>query len=216
VAVGALFFLLNKNNKQVEKASTVESGNNIKINSQNTNSDEQMMQQSDGEIVPINEQNSVLAWNAKKIIGNPNHNGEVGIKNGALRIYKDEIVGGDFVIDMTSLVVTDGSGGRLEQHLRSEDFFDVEKNPEARLSILSVEKTNDGFFVVANLTIKGITNKIDFPVTVNKSSEKISADASFSIDRTKWNITYGSGSFFDDLGDQAIDDMINFDVHVET
>ena len=156
---------------------------------------------------------STINWKASKVTGT--HTGTVGIKSGSLDIEKGKLKGGSFVVDMKSIVVTDLSGTgkeRLEGHLNSDDFFSTAKFAEAKLEITKVtEMAMKGeFAVTANLTIKGISKPISF---VAKTSEN-SATASIKIDRTKYDIKYGSGSFFENLGDKAIDDTFELNINL--
>lgn len=156
---------------------------------------------------------STINWKASKVTGT--HTGTVGIKSGSLDIEKGKLKGGSFVVDMKSIVVTDLSGTgkeRLEGHLNSDDFFSTEKFTEAKLDITKVtEMAMKGeYAVTANLTIKGITKPISF---VAKASEN-SATAEIKIDRTKYDIKYGSGSFFENLGDKAIDDTFELNINL--
>jgi len=163
---------------------------------------------------------SKLAWVGKKVTGQ--HNGTVKIKSGGLEVDGDKITGGSFVIDMTSIDVEDLSGemkGKLMGHLRSDDFFSVDKYPTATFTITSVDKsdaTNATHFIAGDLTIKGKTNKVTFPATVNMVGNKVNATAKFDLDRTKWDIRYGSGSFFDGLGDKMIYDDFEIDLMLST
>ena len=156
---------------------------------------------------------STINWKASKVTGT--HTGTVGIKSGSLDIEKGKLKGGSFVVDMKSIVVTDLSGTgkeRLEGHLNSDDFFSTEKFTEAKLDITKVtEMAMKGeYAVTANLTIKGITKPISF---VAKASEN-SATAEIKIDRTKYDIKYGSGSFFENLGDKAIEDTFELNINL--
>jgi polyisoprenoid-binding protein YceI len=123
---------------------------------------------------------------------------------------------------MTSINVTDLQGeykGKLEGHLKSDDFFSVEKNTKSVLTIKKVEaikgsKTAENFNVTADLTIKGITNEVSFPAIIIVKGNTVTANADFNIDRTKWDIKYGSKSFFEGIGDKAIDNDFNIKVRV--
>jgi polyisoprenoid-binding protein YceI len=127
----------------------------------------------------------------------------------------DLLVGGMFVVDMTSINVTDLEAGKgkekLEGHLKSADFFGIEKYPTATLFINKATKDGNTYDVNANITIKGTTESINFELEMGKSA----ATTSFKIDRTKFGIRYGSGSFGDDLGDKAISDKFLLDVNLK-
>lgn len=165
--------------------------------------------------------NSKIQWSAKKIVGSTNHIGTVDLKSGKFETDSDDITGGEFVIDMTSIknedLTNQAMNDKLVAHLKSDDFFSVKKNPEASFVSTSIEKTsNENYQVTGDLTIKGITNLISFPATIVKKDDSLIADAEFSINRTEWDIRFGSNTFFGNLGDNAIDDMINFNIHLES
>jgi len=170
--------------------------------------------------VKVDTDSSQIAWVGKKVTGQ--HNGVVNIKEGALEMEDGQVVGGSFVIDMTSIDVLDLEGeykGKLMGHLRSDDFFSVEKYPTAKFVITSInesEATDATHFIAGDLTIKGISNKITFPANVTIVDGKANAKASFALDRTKWNVKYGSGSFFDGLGDKMIYDDFELTVNLSS
>ena len=155
---------------------------------------------------------SSVTWKGYKVTGE--HEGKIGLKSGFLTMEKGKLVGGEFVVDMTTMTCTDLASGegkeKLEGHLMSADFFGVESNPTSKLVFTSVKPMNDNSYTVnGNLTIKGITK----PVTLVVSTFENKATATVKIDRTKFDIKYGSGSFFDNLGDKAIYD--EFDLVVD-
>ncbi|MCB0755779.1 MAG: YceI family protein [Flavobacteriales bacterium] len=154
---------------------------------------------------------SKVNWVASKITGST-HEGFVKVMEGGIQISNGEISGGKFTIDMTSITVTDLDGGmkeKLEGHLKNDDFFAVDKFKTASLAIVSVNDNK----VKANLTIKGITHEVEFPVEMNfDDNGGLKATASIEVDRAKYDVKYKSGSFFENLGDKAINDIIKFDV----
>lgn len=153
---------------------------------------------------------STINWVGKKVTGQ--HNGTVNLKAGTLIFKGAKLAGGTFSVDMTSLTATDLSGeyqGKLNGHLKSDDFFGTEKFPTATLVFKTVAaKAKNVYAITADLTIKGTTNLVAFDITVNGNN----ATTTFNVDRTKYDIKYGSGSFFDNLGDKAISD--NFELAV--
>lgn len=156
---------------------------------------------------------STINWKASKVTGT--HTGTVGIKSGSLDIEKGKLKGGSFVVDMKSIVVTDLSGmgkEKLEGHLNSDDFFSTAKFAEATLKISSVTPMamSGEYAVTADLTIKGISKPITFTAKVSDTQ----ASAVVKVDRTKYDIKYGSGSFFDNLGDKAIDDTFELNINL--
>lgn len=161
----------------------------------------------------VNVKDSTVKWVGEKVTGS--HNGTIDLKSGYLDVEGDKITGGEFVIDMTSLVSTDLEGeskGKLEGHLKSDDFFGVANHPEAKLVINTAsKKSGNTYGVVGDLTIKGITN----PVTFDMDYDGKTASADLTIDRTKYEVRYGSGSFFDNLGDKTIYDEFEISVDLK-
>lgn len=151
---------------------------------------------------------STVVWEGRKVGGS--HAGTVKLKEGTLEFKNDKLVGGSFVVDMTTIVCTDKEGGlpRLEGHLKSDDFFGVENHPTAKLTFTKVKKSKEGYAVTGNLTIKGKTNPINFTLNVNGNT----ASTNLKVDRSKYDIKYKSKSFFSDLGDKFIYD--DFDLKV--
>jgi len=164
----------------------------------------------------VNPEQSRLEWRSRKLlVSTNNHVGTVKIKHGQVTTSSTEIISGNFIIDMITIAnedLTGASKNTLEKHLKSQDFFNVEEFPEASLNITNVTKNNNNYIVTGDLTIKGITNSITFPATVTMEENNIVAQANFSIDRSKWDIRFGSGSFFSDLGNNIIDDNIMFSI----
>lgn len=161
----------------------------------------------------IDNQKSNLFWKGTKPTGDI-HVGTVKIKEGTLNISGESIVGGKFIIDMNSILVTDKDmsekgKSKLKKHLTNDDFFETNNYPEAILEITS--STSDS--LEANLKIKNITKSITIPYSLIKDNGKINANSSFSIDRTLWGVTYKS-SFFKNLTDRLIDDAIQFDIEL--
>ncbi|MFA6129148.1 MAG: YceI family protein [Bacteroidales bacterium] len=154
---------------------------------------------------------SILRWSGKKL--GKNHVGKVSLKEGNFKLKGDLLTSGEFVIDMSSITnddLTDPKmNDRLIGHLKSDDFFSVEKFPTATLTIKGSSKfVKDVAEVTADLTIKGITQPVAFKV---KRIGNV-YQSSVVFDRSLYDVRYGSGKFFEDLGDKAIDDMIPLDV----
>lgn len=173
-----------------------------------------------GEKTPVNKENTVIHWVGKKVTGQ--HSGFLSLASGYLSLDNGNLIGGAFKIDMTSITVTDlkdaKMNGALTGHLKSEDFFSVEKHPLANFEITEVKKLDkkgangENYKITGDLTIKGIKNSITFDAKVTIKGHDVTAQANLSIDRTKWNVKYGSGSFFDDLGDKMIYDDIDLNI----
>jgi polyisoprenoid-binding protein YceI len=160
------------------------------------------------------EGDSTLSWAGYKRLVKVEHNGNLTIKQGEFSVSGGEIVSASVVLDMNSIVLDPGDSGkgRLEDHLRSDDFFSVANHPEASfvLTSFTANSSGDSYGTVeGELTIKDITNDISFPVTASFREGQLILSGETAIDRTLWNVRFGSGKFFDDLGDNIVDDMID-------
>lgn len=163
---------------------------------------------------------STVGWHAKKVTGE--HMGNVKIKSGSLLVDHHAPSRGEFVIDMTSITCTDlkdaGYNAKLVGHLKSDDFFSVAKYPEATLKIKSftpVAGSRAGeanYTIKGDLTIKGITKEFSFPAVMTVTDRMITAKADIKIDRSEFDVRYGSGKFFDNLGDKLIYDDFTLSV----
>ena len=167
--------------------------------------------------VRVNAENSTIKWIGSKVASS--HEGTVNIQRGMLMIEHGTLVGGQFSIDMTSISNTDIESeeyrAKLDGHLKSKDFFNVEQFQLATITITKAVKGDDNSYkIVADLTIKGITHPVTFPAKVTINGLNFSATAKIKIDRTKWGVEYNSGNFFKDLGDYLILDEIEFDVYL--
>ena len=153
-----------------------------------------------------------LLWLGEKVTGQ--HTGTIELQSGWLNLQDNKVVSGEFNIDMTSLRETDNNA-QLMGHLKSDDFFGVAKFPVAKLVITGSTPFDKGTGVVSGtLTIKDITNPIEFKATLQKKDEGTWFFANITVDRTKYNIRYGSGSFFDNLGDKTIYDDFRLKVNL--
>ncbi|MGE0078306.1 MAG: YceI family protein [Bacteroidales bacterium] len=156
---------------------------------------------------------STLKWNAKKVTGE--HYGTIKLKEGKFTVKGDQIVSGNFVIDMQTIVNEDLESAewnkKLIDHLNSDDFFSTSTFKTALLSnIKSTKFEKDKAQAKADLTIKGQTHPIEFDVIKEGKIYK----AKITVDRTKYNIRYGSGKFFENLGDKTIDDEFTLEVTI--
>ena len=157
---------------------------------------------------------SNLTWKGQKAIGD-SHTGNIEIKSGNIIIDKKGKVIGNIIIDMTTIKNTDQEGewkSKLEGHLKSDEFFSIDKFQISKLDFQSVKRNGDLLEFDGNLTIKNISHPISFTANISESEEKIVAQSSLVFDRSKYNVKYGSGTFFEDLGDYLILDDINIDV----
>ncbi|RLD19411.1 MAG: YceI family protein [Bacteroidetes bacterium] len=157
---------------------------------------------------------SSVAWKGYKVTGE--HEGLISITSGTINMDGDKLTGGEFTINMASLTATGmeaDTQAKLEGHLKSDDFFGVASHPTAHLKITKVKSKDGVYHVTADVTIKEITHPVEFETTVTSAGGVMSATSKITIDRSKYNVRYGSNSFFDNLGDKAIYD--NFDLTVE-
>ncbi len=163
---------------------------------------------------------TVLKWEGGKKLVPSKHNGTINVSEGNLTLENGNITVGNFTVDMTSIDNEDLKGtdkiGDLIGHLKSPDFFDVEKYPTATFILknaLAYEgDPNTTHKITGDLTIKDKTNTISFPALVTITEGAINAKAKFTIDRSLWDVQYGSESFFKNLGDKVIKNEIDFDL----
>ena len=159
----------------------------------------------------INTEASTITWKAYKVTGS--HEGTINLASGNLDFNGTILTGGAFVVDMTTINTTDLEGEykqKLDGHLHSDDFFGTATHKTASLEITSVKASGkNAYNATANLTIKNITKEVNFTISVYGSK----ATANLKVDRSQFDVRYGSGSFFDNLGDKTIYD--EFDLVVD-
>lgn len=158
---------------------------------------------------------STIKWTAYKVTGK--HFGKISLKSGSLEVSKTKLTKASFEVDMTTLTVEDISGewaDKLKGHLQSDDFFSIEKHKTATfVSTKIVPTAKPGVFsITGNLTIKGITKPITFDATTKIEGGKVVGTSTLKVDRTNYDIKYGSGKFFQGLGDKAIYDEFDLEV----
>ena len=167
---------------------------------------------SNDEVIPVNTSKSTVKWKGEKVTGF--HEGIISIKTANLTFDNDVLTGGEVIIDMSTINCTDLSGpykNKLEEHLNSDDFFNVLDYPVSKLKITKCTKVNENKYnVVADLTIKEITKSVEFETELINNV----ATANLNIDRTKFDIKYSSGSFFKNLGDKMIYDNFSLTVNI--
>ena len=164
----------------------------------------------------INTVVSNVSWLGSSAISK--HTGNVEVKNGT--IFKNgELFEGEITIDMNTLTNSDiknkSKADDLINHLKSAEFFEVNKYPEAKIKIVKTDLTSKNVYnVKANVTVKGINENVSFPVKINLTKGELSAKGTLTLDRTKFGIKYKSGKFFENLKDKIIHDdfTINFEI----
>jgi len=172
------------------------------------------------EFYSFNITSSKINWEGKKtLIKEWIDTGSISIKSGGITIIDDKITEGHIIIDMNSITAQKTGAGQgesnLSKHLKSADFFDVEIFPTSKFvltSIISSENENE-YIVKGDITIKNITKNIEFPMTINMTNGSISMNAEIILDRTQFDVRFGSTNFFKDIGDKAIDN--NFTLKLE-
>ena len=167
--------------------------------------------------------NSQINWIGRKVTGE--HSGTLNLSEGWIEMEKNTLSGGKLVFDMASITNTDIESPewkqKLEDHLKSEDFFHTDSFPQAILEIkglqlVFIENSKNSEQILADLTIRGITHEIKFPFELTQSQNNFTAKGSVDIDRTLYNINYKSGKFFDELGDKLIYDNFTVQFKVQT
>ncbi|ALI99670.1 YceI family protein [Rufibacter tibetensis] len=164
---------------------------------------------------------SKITWIGRKVAGE--HNGNITLASGTILLDRTALRGGTFIMDMNSITCNDLQGGsnkRLVDHLKSDDFFSVEKNPTAMFAITNIapranaKSGTANYTITGDLTIKGISNQISFPALVTLKKGVATAKANFKFDRTKWDVKFRSGNFFENLGDKAIQDDVELNIEL--
>ena len=171
--------------------------------------------QADAKPLKLDLAKSTIKWIGTKVTGK--HNGTIKLKSGEVLVSGQKVVGGKFVVDMTTLEDLDLEGNdkfkeKLETHLKSDDFFSVEKFPETKFEITSVkEEGNNKVNITGNLTIKDVTKSISFPASIEVDANKnpVAAKANFNIDRFQWGVVYKGKA------DDLIKSEINFDLDLK-
>jgi len=184
----------------------------LSANAAEKKADKKAEKKTDMKLFVVNTSASSAYWKGTKVTGF--HEGHIKIKEGTFEILKGELSKGTVAIDMSSIVDEDLKdpkfNAKLTGHLKSEDFFNVEKFPTATLSIAKVEKIKAGgentHQVSGDLMIKGMIRPITFPAKISITGDELKAVATMTVDRTKYDIRYGSGKFFQGLGDKLIHD----------
>lgn len=175
-----------------------------------------------GKTLTVSAADSKVNWLGKKVTGQ--HHGTIDVLKGEVMVDNGKVTGGKIEIDMKTIKnidLTDAeSNTKLVKHLSSADFFDADVYPTSTMELVKVEELKDAYkpnvnsTVTANLTMKGVTKSITFPAEIKIENGVLTAKADFDIDRTDWNIKYGSGKFFDNLGDKAINDKFNLNISI--
>ena len=175
------------------------------------------------DIVNIDINNSQINWIGRKVTGE--HSGYLKLSDGWITLKNESVTSGILNFNMKTITTTDIESiewsKKLDQHLMNEDFFYVDSFPTATLTVKN-STTEDLYLVnplhliTADLTIRGITKEISFPVSIYSSSNTYTAKGSIDIDRTLFNIKYKSKTIFPDLGDKFIYDTFTINFSIKT
>ena len=159
----------------------------------------------------IDQTKSIVKWSGKKIVGG-NTEGTIHVLNGSLLFKGEQLKGGEVTMD-TKSIQSEKASKRLVDHLKNEDFFDVEKFPTAKFVVTKVSGVKNQATITGQITIKGITKELSFPadITIGKDVAVVKA-SQVKVDRTKFGVEYRSGSIFADLGNGAIEDNFILDI----
>jgi polyisoprenoid-binding protein YceI len=163
---------------------------------------------------------SMITWTGSKLVGGGSHTGTIPVSDGQLMISEGNLVGGKFTMDVRLLKNADlpaEDAAKLEGHLKSGDFFDVEKFPMASFDITSIQPVTDmegaTHKITGNLTLKGESRSITLPANVSMDGEMFKASTpAFTIDRKEWGMTYGSSSIVDLAKDKVINDEVGLEL----
>ncbi|MEM6317423.1 MAG: YceI family protein [Bacteroidota bacterium] len=155
---------------------------------------------------------SQVQWTGKAAFDSYSLSGTLQLKTAELTMDAGEIAKGRFVFDMKTI---DGEIKALTKHLKSKDFFEVKKYKEAVFDLTTISEDDKGQKMAeGQLTVKGKTQTIRFPITLSQQENQIAIKGAAQVNRTAYGITYNSPSFFEKLQDKAIADefTLNFDL----
>ena len=168
---------------------------------------------------------SWVEWSGRNLLNA--HHGRIALQRGSIFVRNGQLAGGEFVFGMNAITCQDLAGSPLHDvliaHLRSADFFDTARFPEAKLAVTDVsipEHATPGspnLSVTGDLTLKGVTHAIQFAACAGVAPDgKLAAQAEFHLDRWRWNVIYGSGRFFQRLGGHLVNDLIGICLRIVT
>jgi hypothetical protein len=175
---------------------------------------QQKMETKTFEVIPSQ---SGIAWTGRKVTGA--HNGTIGVTAGMFMVENGKLIGGKFIIDTTSIKILDvtdtATNAQFAAHLASDDFFASNAFPTAIFEITSVTPAPSNFYHIGgNLTIKGITAPVSFDAMVEIHDSMARAVGKITIDRTKYDMKFRSGSFFKNLGDTLIYNDFDLNINI--
>jgi len=168
---------------------------------------------------------SRVEWTGRNLLNK--HYGQIALKSGQLQFDHGQLATGEFILDMRTITCEDLQGDPLHDvlinHLLSDDFFDVERYAEARFLVNATEIISGAtpgapnLAVRGELTLKNVSRPVEFVATTGLNPDgKAAAQAAFAIDRTLWNVLYGSGKYFRHLGGHLVNDLIEIQIRIIT
>lgn len=158
---------------------------------------------------------SFVNWKGMHVMGGKGHQGYIKPLSGTLAFDANgNIAGGYFELDMNTITITDkkdtSSDNGLVSHLKDPDFFDVKKYPKGTFQLTKATKVSgdSSYYITGQLTLRAITQEVQFPATIIRNGEDIVATATLTIDRTKWGVTYQSGSVWGLVKNELLEDRV--------
>src|SRR5690554_4775727 len=186
---------------------------------------QEVVTQSDKSVIyVVNTETSKVDWEGSRPASS--HTGFIELKEGRISLDSENAVeSGDFVLDLTSITVTDLEGEykeKLEAHLKgtategADDFFNITRYPNGNFSVTGVRVADGKTYLQGNLTLKEVTKNIEFPINISLDGDKLILQSEkFHIDRTQWGINYESKTIFTNLGDKFINDDVALQIYLE-
>lgn len=172
---------------------------------------------------PVDLSESLIEWVGRNLASK--HRGALRLKSGSMSFQGGQPVGGSFTIDMNSIenhnIEESGMRQVLVDHLKSDDFFHVERYPEAVFQIKAIEAIPGSapgalnYRIAGILKLKDAENELELAAAGGVDAEgRFVAQAQFDFDRTLWNVVYGSGRLFEKLGMHLVNDLISLQLKI--
>ncbi len=160
----------------------------------------------------VDVESSSITWKGYKPTGS--HTGTIALESGNLEMKGDKVKGGSFTVDMSSIIESEGNK-RLEKHLKSKDFFEIEVYATSKFEITGSKITDGKTYVTGNLTIKDVTKEITFPAIITENDTSVTLESeTFQINRANFNVKFKSKTFFNDLKEKFINDEFDLQVTI--